>query len=72
MIFGLLAIVALLVIRLGTPPVLPELPAAIILPEGEAVQALTFAPGRVIVVTRSGRVLAYDPKGAPLGEMVLQ
>lgn len=72
MIFGLLAIVALLVIRLWTPSPLPQLPASISLPAGETVRALTFAPDRVIVVTDSGRVLAYAPDGAPMGELELK
>ncbi|MFB2531375.1 DUF6476 family protein [Paracoccus sp. p3-h83] len=65
MIFGLLAIVALLVIRLGKPaPVLPDLPAAISLPAGEQPQALTFAPGYTVVVTQTGRVLIYAADGS--------
>lgn len=64
MIFGLLAIVALLVIRLGQPaPVLPDLPAAIQLPAGETAEALTFAPGYTVVVTQTGRVLIYAADG---------
>ena len=65
MIVGLSAIVILLFIRLGKPPVapLPELPAAISLPQGARAEAVTFARGYTIVVTDTGAVLVYDAKG---------
>ncbi len=64
MIVGLLVIVALLVIRLAAPPpTLPELPAAIALPEGAKIAALTFAKDLIVVVTEAGGVLVYDKSG---------
>ncbi len=64
MIVGLLVIVALLVIRLAAPPAtLPELPAAIALPEGAKIAALTFAKDLIVVVTDAGEVLIYDNSG---------
>ena len=63
MALGMIAIVALLWMRLSQP-MLPELPANIALPDGAAVQSLTFAPGHVVVVTRAGEVLLYDRNGA--------
>jgi TRAP-type C4-dicarboxylate transport system permease small subunit len=64
MIAGLLAIVALLVIRLAAPAVpLPALPAGITLPAGAEIAALTFAEGFTVVVTRAGDVLLYGADG---------
>ncbi len=63
MVLGIAAIAAILWLRLSAPP-LPRLPAQIALPQGEAVQALTFARDFTVVVTESGRVLVYDPSGA--------
>ena len=72
MILGLVAIVALLVIRLrAAPPVLPELPAAITLPEGARAVSLSFAEGRIVVLTADDRVLVYTPGGALLGDVPL-
>lgn len=63
MVLGLVAIVALLVIRLPGAAPLPELPAAIALPEGAKVQSLTFARTHLVVVTDQGKVLIYTPEG---------
>lgn len=63
MIIGLVTIVGLLVTRLRTAPPLPALPASIRLPEGAQVEALTFARGYTVVVTRSGAVLIYRSDG---------
>lgn len=76
MILGLVAIVGLLVIRLrAAPPVLPELPAAITLPEGTRAVSLSFAEGagggRIVVLTADHRVLVYTPAGALLGDLPL-
>ncbi|WP_415183543.1 DUF6476 family protein [Phaeovulum sp.] len=65
MIAGLLTIIALLVIRLPSgDAVIPQLPAHIVLPEGETVSALTFAKGYSVVVTASGKILIYGADGA--------
>jgi hypothetical protein len=67
MIAGLLTIIALLVIRLAAPPApapdWPALPAAIRLPQGAQVSAITFAEGFTLVVTTQGEVLIYAPDG---------
>ena len=59
---GIVAIVAILWLRLGAAP-LPELPAAIHLPEGAKAGAVTFARDYVVVVTDAGEVLLYDREG---------
>lgn len=65
MIAGLLAIIALFVIRLpGGGGTLPVLPAEIALPEGEVPAALTFAKGYTVVVTQSGQILLYGADGS--------
>lgn len=64
MMAGLVAIVALLVIRLPGAAPLPELPAAITLPEGAAAQSVTFARDHLIVLTDQGEVLVYTRAGA--------
>lgn len=66
MILGLLAIVWLLVTRLGTspaPPRLPVLPETVILPEGARPAAVTFARDWLVVVTEEGEVLLYPAAG---------
>lgn len=63
MIAGLVAIIALLVIRLPGAAPLPELPAAITLPDGAQPQSVTFARDHLIVLTDQGMVLIYTPKG---------
>ncbi|MDN5568506.1 MAG: DUF6476 family protein [Paracoccus sp. (in: a-proteobacteria)] len=60
---GMVAVVALLWLRLGQP-VLPELPGNIKLPDDVQVQAVTFAPDWIVVVTDDARVLLYDRSGA--------
>ncbi len=64
MIAGIVAIVVLLVIRLGPgaapAPALPELPAGLVLPDGAVAQAVTFGPGWVAVVTADQRILVFD------------
>lgn len=59
---GIIAIVALLWLRLGERP-LPELPPQIALPQGESAAAVTFARDWLVVVTDSGKVLLYDHQG---------
>ncbi|SNR57122.1 hypothetical protein SAMN06265378_109117 [Paracoccus sediminis] len=60
---GMIAIVALLWIRLGQP-VLPDLPDAIALPGNASPDAVTFARNWIVVVTDAGEVLLYDRSGA--------
>lgn len=60
---GMIAIVALLWMRLGQP-VLPDLPAAITLPDDARPEAVTFARDWIVVVTDAGEVLLYDRSGA--------
>jgi hypothetical protein len=72
MILGLLAIVWLLVTRLGTPGPLPTLPESVILPADAAPAAITFARDWLIVVTEAGQVLLYDRAGGvPVSVTVL-
>ena len=59
---GMVAIVALLWVRLGQP-VLPELPESITLPEDTDADAVTFARDWIVVVTDTGEVLLYDRNG---------
>lgn len=63
MVLGMIALVALLWIRLSQP-VLPDLPNNITLPQGAAVAAVTFARDVIVVVTETGEVLLYDRSGA--------
>jgi len=72
MIVGLLAIIGLLVTRLGTPAPLPALPASVILPPGARAAAVTFARTWLVVVTEDGTVLLYAPSGgAPVSTLSL-
>ncbi|MCB5410540.1 DUF6476 family protein [Pseudogemmobacter faecipullorum] len=65
MIAGVIAVTVLLVTRLNAPgTALPELPAALRLPEGEKAGAVTFGKGWTAVVTESGRLLIFDATGA--------
>ncbi|MFN3277671.1 MAG: DUF6476 family protein [Paracoccus hibiscisoli] len=68
---GMVAVVAMLWMRLNQP-VLPELPAAITLPQGVQSRAVTFAQSRIVVLTTDDRVLVYDRAGALVGQMALQ
>lgn len=59
---GMVAIVAILWIRLGQAP-LPELPETITLPDGASAEAVTFARDWIVVVTKAGEILLYDRSG---------
>lgn len=63
MALGMVAIVALLWLRLAPGGAVPALPPQIALPEGVAVEAVTFARDWTVVVTESGEVLLYDRSG---------
>ena len=64
MIAGVVAIVGLLVIRLGAPPpALPALPETVVLPAGAQPAAVTFARDWLVVVTEAGEILLYDRAG---------
>ncbi len=60
---GMVALVALLWLRLGQP-MLPDLPDAITLPDNAQAQAVTFARDWIVVVTDAGEVRMYDRSGA--------
>lgn len=60
---GIVAITAILWLRLGAGAPLPDLPAQIALPDGAEVQAVTFARDWIVVVTTTGEVLLFDPAG---------
>lgn len=59
---GVLAVAAILWVRLSAPP-LPQLPAQIALPDGAVPAAVTFARGWTVVVTDAGEVLVFDSSG---------
>lgn len=59
---GVLAVVAILWLRLASPP-LPQLPETIALPQGATPAAVTFARDWTVVVTETGEVLLYDRQG---------
>ena len=63
MILGVIAIVWLLVTRLGATPPLPALPDSVILPQGATPAAVTFARDWLVVVTQDGTVLLYSAAG---------
>lgn len=72
MILGLLAIVWLLVTRLGAAP-LPVLPESVVLPQGARPAAVTFARDWLVVVTDQGVVLVYPAAGGEaVGELRLE
>ncbi len=68
---GMVAIVALLWLRLGQAP-LPRLPEAIRLPDGANVEAVTYGRNWTVIVTREGDVLLFDQSGALRGQTPLQ
>lgn len=61
MMLGIAAVAGTLWLRLS--PSLPELPAAITLPEGETAAAVTFARDWTVVVTGAGNILLFDRSG---------
>jgi hypothetical protein len=54
LIVGVIAIVTLLVIRLGPTPTVPRLPPSVRLPAGESARAVTIGKGWLAVVTVDG------------------
>ncbi len=68
---GMIAVVALLWVRLNQP-LLPELPDAITLPQDAQTRAVTFATDRIVVLTTDDRVLVYDRAGTLVGQTALQ
>lgn len=64
---GIVALVVLLWVRLGRPP-LPVLPDTITLPAGSQAVAVTFARDWTVVVTQTGQVLLYDRAGTLRGQ----
>lgn len=70
---GMLAVVAVVWARLGAPALPPPaVPAAITLPDGAVVEAVTFAHDWVVVVLKGGVVLIYDANGALRQRVVLE
>lgn len=68
MIFGILAIVGLMALRLQGDdyPSLPPLPATITLPKGVNPYAVTAGPGWYAVVTDDQRILVFDADSGAL------
>ncbi|MGR3614820.1 MAG: DUF6476 family protein [Paracoccaceae bacterium] len=64
MIFGLVAVVTLLVIRLSDRR--PTLPDTIALPNGETPQSVTFGNGWYAVVTQNQEILIFDAKSGDI------
>lgn len=70
MIGGLVAVIALLVIRLQAPvPVLPVLPEGIALPDGIKPEAITFGTGWIAVVA-DDRILIFDAESGAIRQDV--
>ena len=61
---GIIAIVALLWLRLAPGAGTPPLPPGLALPEGTSAAAVTFAKDWTVVVTETGEILLYDRAGA--------
>ncbi len=70
MIIGLLAIVAMLVIRFTAEPAPPGLPDSIALPEGTSAIAFTRGPGWYAVVTGDNRILIFDAGSGTLRQTI--
>ncbi len=70
MIGGVLTIVALLVIRLQTPPADLALPEVIDLPEGARATAFTQGAGWYAVVTEGDEILIFDRASGSLRQRV--
>lgn len=72
MIFGLLVIVALLVMRFSQdrPVASAPLPDVIALPQGSVARAVTHGPDWYAVVTTDNRILIYDANSGALRQTV--
>lgn len=68
---GMIAIVALLWMRLGQPQ-LPQLPEAITLPEGVSAESVSYGRNWTVIVTDLGEVLLYDQAGSLRSRTPLQ
>lgn len=68
---GMVAVVAMLWLRLNQPP-LPDLPETIALPQGAEARAVTFSADRIVVLTADDAVLVYDRAGGLVGQVTLQ
>lgn len=67
---GIIALVALLWLRLGQPA-LPDLPAVMEMPAGARLEAVTFANDWIMVVTDQDEVLIFDRTGHLRDRMAL-
>lgn len=73
LIGGVITVVAVIVTRMPTPSrPLPDLPAAISLPDGAAPRAITFGPGWTAVVTSQDRILVYGADGTLWQEVTIR
>lgn len=70
MILGLLAIVALFVIRFASEPVVLQVPDSITLPDGSQATAFTQSANWYAVVTADNQILIYDRKTGVLLQQV--
>lgn len=70
MIGGVLTIVALLVIRLQTPPAILPLPQTITLPDGARAVAFTQGADWYAVVTEGDEILIFDRASGSLRQRV--
>ncbi len=70
MIVGLVAIVALLVIRFSSVSRAPSLPETIALPDGITARAVTMGGDWYAVVTSDERILIFDRESGDLRQSV--
>jgi hypothetical protein len=70
MIVGLLAILAILVIRFSQEPAAPGLPESVTLPTGTTARAVTFGPGWYAVVSEANEILIFDAATGALRQRV--
>ncbi len=84
MIVGLIAVIALLVIRLGPQnnpqQALPAglsgsqaltLPESLLLPEGKTAQSVSYSANRIVILTTDDDVLVFDHTGESIGAFAL-
>jgi len=68
MVAGLIVLIALIVIRMQTPPLM--LPERLVLPEGARAMAFTQGRDWIAVVTEDDRILIYDRVSVRLRQTV--
>ncbi len=69
MIAGMIAVVTLMILKLGATPA-PPLPDSIALPDGAKARSVTYGPGWYLVVTDQDRILVFDSQTGKLRQSV--